>query len=83
MSDWFLIRDSADEARRALGEIAAANGTTFDDDEHAYIGSPEQIAEELRPALEVGFRHVILDLLKPYDAETIDRLPELREHLER
>src|SRR5689334_9362361 len=82
VSDWFLIRDDAAEARRALAELAVANGDTLGDDDTAYAGSPEQIAEALRPIVELGFRHIILDLLRPYDAETIDRLPELRALLE-
>jgi len=80
-SDWFLIRDDAADARRVLGELARANGDTLADDDHAYLGAPRQIADELRPAVEVGFRHVITDLMRPYDPETIDRMPELREAL--
>jgi F420-dependent oxidoreductase-like protein len=82
VSDWFLIRDDSTEARRVLGELAVANGDSLGDDETVYAGSPEQIADQLRPIVELGFRHVILDLLRPYDAETLERLPELRERLE-
>ena len=82
VSDWFLIRDDAAEARRVLGTLAVANGDSLGDDDTAYAGSPEQIAEQLRPIVELGFRHVVLDVLRPYDAETIDRLPELRALLE-
>jgi alkanesulfonate monooxygenase SsuD/methylene tetrahydromethanopterin reductase-like flavin-dependent oxidoreductase (luciferase family) len=82
VSDWFLIRDDATEARRVLGELAVANGASLGDDETVYAGSPEQIADQLRPIVELGFRHVILDLLRPYDAETLERLPALRERLE-
>jgi len=46
-----------------------------------YVGSPQKIADELRPIVELGFRHIIIDALAPYDVETIDRLPELRELL--
>jgi len=81
VSDWFLIRDDAAEARRVLGGIARANGDTLGDDA-VYVGSPRKIADELRPIVELGFRHVILDLPRPYDPETLDRLPELRELLE-
>jgi alkanesulfonate monooxygenase SsuD/methylene tetrahydromethanopterin reductase-like flavin-dependent oxidoreductase (luciferase family) len=64
-----------------LGELAKANGDVLGDDDHVLAGSPQQIADELRPLLAVGFSHVIADLMRPYDAETIDRLPELREAL--
>ena len=81
MSDWLIIRDDRGEARRVLDEALARNGTSFGADDHAYLGTPRQIADELRPAVEIGFRHIITDLMRPYDPETIDRLPELREAL--
>jgi alkanesulfonate monooxygenase SsuD/methylene tetrahydromethanopterin reductase-like flavin-dependent oxidoreductase (luciferase family) len=83
MSDWFLIRDDRAEARRVLAGLAKANGDTLADDDHAYVGSPQQIADELRPIVELGFRHIIIDALGPYDIETIERLPELRDLLTR
>jgi alkanesulfonate monooxygenase SsuD/methylene tetrahydromethanopterin reductase-like flavin-dependent oxidoreductase (luciferase family) len=49
----------------------------------AYVGSPEQIADRLRPIVELGFEHVIVDLMAPYDAETLERLPDVRERLAR
>jgi len=48
-----------------------------------YVGSPQQIADELRPVVEIGFRHIIIDALGPYDVETIERLPEVRDLLSR
>jgi alkanesulfonate monooxygenase SsuD/methylene tetrahydromethanopterin reductase-like flavin-dependent oxidoreductase (luciferase family) len=80
-TDWFLIRDDAAEARRVLGDIAAANGDTLTDDDEVRVGSPRKIADELRPVVELGFRHVLMDAQAPYDAETIERLPEIRELL--
>ncbi len=81
MTDWFLIRDDAAEARRVLASLAAANGDTLTEDDACYVGSPEKIAAELRPVVELGFRHILVDAMAPYDTETIERLPELREHL--
>ena len=81
MSDWLLIRDDAAEARRVLAGLAVANGDTLGADDTVYVGSPQKIADKLRPIVELGFRHIIVDALAPYDAETIDRLPELRELL--
>jgi alkanesulfonate monooxygenase SsuD/methylene tetrahydromethanopterin reductase-like flavin-dependent oxidoreductase (luciferase family) len=76
------IRDDAAEARRVLAEAAAANGDPIaDDDDGRYLGSPEKIADELRPFVDLGFRHLLIDAMAPYDAETIERLPRVRELL--
>jgi len=49
------------------------------DPEAIWIGPPQSIAERWRPYLELGFRHLICDLPSPYDRETVERLPEVRE----
>ena len=78
---WLAIRDDPAEARRVLAANAAANGTTLEDDDDVYLGSPEKVADELRPIVELGFRHILADTMAPYDAETIERLPQVREFL--
>jgi F420-dependent oxidoreductase-like protein len=79
---WLAIRDDPAEARRVLAAAAAANGDTLaDDDDDVYLGSPEKIADELRPIVELGFRHVLIDAMAPYDAQTLERLGEVRELL--
>jgi F420-dependent oxidoreductase-like protein len=80
-SVWMAIRDDPAEARRVLAANAAANGDSLADDDLAYVGPPEKIADELRPIVELGFRHVIVDAMAPYDVETLERLPEVRERL--
>jgi F420-dependent oxidoreductase-like protein len=80
-SVWMSIRDDPAEARRVLAANAAANGDTLADDDVAYVGSPQKIADELRPIVELGFGHVIIDAMAPYDAETLERLPDVRERL--
>jgi alkanesulfonate monooxygenase SsuD/methylene tetrahydromethanopterin reductase-like flavin-dependent oxidoreductase (luciferase family) len=80
-SVWMVIRDDPAEARRVLAANAAANGDKLADDDEAFVGPPEKIADELRPIVELGFRHVIVDAMAPYDAETLERLPEVREQL--
>jgi F420-dependent oxidoreductase-like protein len=80
-SVWMAIRDDPAEARRVLAANAAANGDSLADDDLAYVGPPEKIADELRSIVELGFRHVIVDAMAPYDAETLERLPEVRERL--
>jgi alkanesulfonate monooxygenase SsuD/methylene tetrahydromethanopterin reductase-like flavin-dependent oxidoreductase (luciferase family) len=80
---WVAIRDDPADARAVLAAAAIANGDPLaEDGEDMYVGSPEKIADELRPIVELGFRHLILDLMTPYDLETLDRLPELRARLE-
>lgn len=75
-----LIRDDAAEAARILGEHRARNG--YDEtDPGDLCGSPASIADRVRPYVEAGFTHVLIDVRRPYDAETLDRLPEVRELL--
>jgi F420-dependent oxidoreductase-like protein len=78
---WLAIRDDPAEARRVLATNAAANGDTLGDDDQAFLGSPEKIADELRPIVEIGFRHILIDVMAPYDGETLERLPQVRELL--
>jgi len=78
---WMAIRDDPAEARRVLAANAIANGDTLTDDDQVFVGSPEKIADELRPIVEVGFRHILIDAMAPYDAETLERLPQVRELL--
>jgi F420-dependent oxidoreductase-like protein len=79
---WLAIRDDPAEARRVLASGAAANGSTVEEDDQVFVGSPEKIADELRPIVEVGFRHILIDAMAPYDAETLERLPQVRELLD-
>ena len=46
-----------------------------------FCGTPAEIAEGLRPLVELGFRHIFVDTPAPYDLETIDRIGEVLEHL--
>ena len=65
-SVWLAIRDDAKAARRVLEEAAAANGDPLaDDDEDVYVGTVEEVAERLRPIVELGFRHIIVDMPGP------------------
>lgn len=68
-----VIRDSEAEARRVLEETFAHNGhaRTWQDQP---IGTPEQVAEKLRPFLGIGFRHFIVGHPAPYDVESLTRM---------
>jgi F420-dependent oxidoreductase-like protein len=56
--------------------------TGIDAEERGLVGgSPEAIADTLRPYVEVGFDHLVWIFRAPWDLETIRRLPEVREAL--
>jgi hypothetical protein len=44
-----------------------------EDDDTFWNGSPEQMAEKLRPYVNLGFRTVISEQPAPYDVETLER----------
>jgi alkanesulfonate monooxygenase SsuD/methylene tetrahydromethanopterin reductase-like flavin-dependent oxidoreductase (luciferase family) len=77
---FLVLRDDAAEARRVLGQGLANNDSshTFDP-EIDLLGPEEQVAEQWRRYLELGFTHVVVDLPSPFDHETMERLPRLRE----
>jgi alkanesulfonate monooxygenase SsuD/methylene tetrahydromethanopterin reductase-like flavin-dependent oxidoreductase (luciferase family) len=54
-------------ARNRTPLASAENDSTF------WNGTPEQIADRLRPYVELGFRTVISEQPAPYDAETLER----------
>jgi len=68
-----IIRDDPAEAQRVLDETFRHNGgaRTWEDQP---VGTPEQVAERLRPFLEIGYRHFSVGCPHPYDAESIERL---------
>jgi alkanesulfonate monooxygenase SsuD/methylene tetrahydromethanopterin reductase-like flavin-dependent oxidoreductase (luciferase family) len=46
------------------------------------VGAPTEVADTLRPYVEMGFETVIVRMPAPYDRETIDRMAEVRELLD-
>ena len=46
------------------------------------LGSPAEVADTLRPYIELGFQTVIVRMPAPYDDETIERMTQVREHLD-
>ncbi|MEK6719394.1 MAG: LLM class flavin-dependent oxidoreductase [Chloroflexota bacterium] len=72
-----VIRDSRSEAERVWADQMAHNRTPrdeWDDVETLWIGTPEEVAAEIRSRVDVGFETVIVELPAPYDIETIERL---------
>jgi alkanesulfonate monooxygenase SsuD/methylene tetrahydromethanopterin reductase-like flavin-dependent oxidoreductase (luciferase family) len=77
-----IIRDDPAEARRVQDEMFARNGNARRWP-NQLIGTPEQVAEKLRPFLGIGFRHFVVGFPSPHDAETMERLAtEVRPMLE-
>ena len=70
------IRDSAAEAEKVMRAALAHNRTPLADvadDDTFWNGTPEQIADRLRPYVELGFKTVISEQPAPYDVETLER----------
>jgi alkanesulfonate monooxygenase SsuD/methylene tetrahydromethanopterin reductase-like flavin-dependent oxidoreductase (luciferase family) len=70
------IRDTEAEADRVWKAAMAHNRTPLADvadDDTFWNGTPEQIADRLRPYTELGFRTVISEQPAPYDVETLER----------
>jgi alkanesulfonate monooxygenase SsuD/methylene tetrahydromethanopterin reductase-like flavin-dependent oxidoreductase (luciferase family) len=70
------IRDTEAEAIRVWKAAMAHNKTPLsdvEDDDTFWNGTPEQLADRLRPYTEIGFRTVISEQPAPYDVETLER----------
>ncbi len=68
-----IIRDDPAEAQRVLEGTFAHNGQarTW---ENQLVGTPEQVADKMRPFLGIGYRHFIIGFPSPYDAESMERM---------
>ena len=71
-----VIRDTHEAGLAYYKARLAANGEEFDPDWNFFVGPPAEIAEGLQPILELGFRHVLVDMPAPYD--TRDDRPDRR-----
>jgi alkanesulfonate monooxygenase SsuD/methylene tetrahydromethanopterin reductase-like flavin-dependent oxidoreductase (luciferase family) len=68
-----VIRDTQDEATRALAALAAHNGGARSWP-NQLVGTPETVAAELSRFVGIGYRHLIAGFPAPVDAETMERL---------
>ncbi|HEV8403411.1 MAG TPA: hypothetical protein VGQ31_10300, partial [Candidatus Limnocylindrales bacterium] len=71
------IRDTEAEAIEVWKAAMAHNKTPLAnvaDDSTFWNGTAEQLADRLRPYVELGFRTVISEQPAPYDTESIERL---------
>jgi alkanesulfonate monooxygenase SsuD/methylene tetrahydromethanopterin reductase-like flavin-dependent oxidoreductase (luciferase family) len=75
-----FIRDTPAEAEH-IGRVAFEQNRAAP--WYPHYGSPEQIADELAPYLELGYRHLIANFPAPYDEESVVRFAtEVRSLLE-
>jgi F420-dependent oxidoreductase-like protein len=78
-----VLRDDPAAAGERLDEQLAHNGDADLQGVPLILGSPQLAADTIRPYRELGFETVIARLPAPFDRETIDRLGEVRDLLER
>jgi alkanesulfonate monooxygenase SsuD/methylene tetrahydromethanopterin reductase-like flavin-dependent oxidoreductase (luciferase family) len=82
-----VIRDEPAEAERVYNAMVQWNGQTRGGTRperaagEPVCGPPGAVAKAWRPLVDLGFRHFIVDFPAPYDQETLERLPEVRELL--
>ena len=77
-----LLRDRRDDAEAAWADLMIASGSVNAGNLPHLIGSPAEVAEWLRPFVDLGFRTIIVRLPAPHDHETISRMHEVGEHLD-
>jgi alkanesulfonate monooxygenase SsuD/methylene tetrahydromethanopterin reductase-like flavin-dependent oxidoreductase (luciferase family) len=71
-----IIRSTEAEARRLWEDQMAHNRTPManvEDDATFWVGTPEQVAEEMIARRKLGFTTFIAELAAPFDDETIER----------
>jgi alkanesulfonate monooxygenase SsuD/methylene tetrahydromethanopterin reductase-like flavin-dependent oxidoreductase (luciferase family) len=71
-----IIRDTEAEAHRAWEAQMAHNRTPMADvidDDTFWVGTPQQVAEQMHARREVGFHTFIAEMAAPYDVETLER----------
>ena len=68
-----FIRDDAREAERLASDTFSRNGGAAVWS-NVNVGTPETVADRLRPFVALGYRHLIAGCPSPYDAESIERL---------
>ena len=65
-----IIRDKESDGQSYYAEIQRQHPGFSDKPK---IGTAEQLADRLRPYVELGFRHILFDASAPFDDETLER----------
>jgi alkanesulfonate monooxygenase SsuD/methylene tetrahydromethanopterin reductase-like flavin-dependent oxidoreductase (luciferase family) len=76
-----ILDDDPRAARTRLDALMAANGTDDLGTGPQLLGSPEVIADALRPYRDLGVSTVIVRMPGPFDRQTIERIGEVNEAL--
>jgi alkanesulfonate monooxygenase SsuD/methylene tetrahydromethanopterin reductase-like flavin-dependent oxidoreductase (luciferase family) len=76
-----VVGDTKAAAQARMDALFAHNGVKNMGDGPHLTGSPDEIADALRPYRDLGFRTVIVRMPAPYDHETIERIGEVAERL--
>jgi alkanesulfonate monooxygenase SsuD/methylene tetrahydromethanopterin reductase-like flavin-dependent oxidoreductase (luciferase family) len=76
-----VLGDDAVQARTRMDALFAHNQVENMGEGPHLAGSPDQVAESIRPYRDLGFDTVIVRMPAPYDHETIERIGELAERL--
>ena len=75
-----IIRDKESDAQSYYAEIQRQHPGFTDKPK---IGTADQLADRLRPYVELGFRHIFFDASAPFDDETLERfVTEVKPRLE-
>lgn len=76
-----IVRDDPAAAASVYGVLLERNGIADMGTVPVLLGSPEEIADRLRPYVELGFETIIVRMPAPYDRETIDRMVQVQERI--
>jgi alkanesulfonate monooxygenase SsuD/methylene tetrahydromethanopterin reductase-like flavin-dependent oxidoreductase (luciferase family) len=76
-----VLRDTTAAAQARMDELMAHNGVADMGDVPHLLGTPDQVADAIRPYRDMGFETVIVRMAAPYDRETIERIGEVAARL--
>ena len=76
-----IVRDDPAAAASVYGVLLERNGIADMGSVPVLLGSPDEIADRLRPYVEMGFETIIVRMPAPYDRETIDRMVQVQERI--
>jgi F420-dependent oxidoreductase-like protein len=74
-----ILRDARSAAEDTYRTLLEHNGAADMRGGPVLLGSPAEMADEIRPYAAMGFETVIIRMPAPYDRETIDRIARVQE----